>query len=111
MQAAMLLEPGRLEQVELPEPPDPMAGEALVAVRRVGICGTDFHAYASTQNFFAYPRVLGHELAVEVLELGPGTADRSLSLLTTVQLPRQSAMAAIWRSTCWMMRPLRRSSA
>jgi threonine dehydrogenase-like Zn-dependent dehydrogenase len=72
-----LLEPGRLERIELPEPPDPMAGEALVAVRRVGICGTDFHAYASTQNFFAYPRVLGHELAVEVLELGPGTADGS----------------------------------
>ena len=48
-----------------------MAGEALVAVRRVGICGTDFHAYAGTQNFFAYPRVLGHELAVEVLALGP----------------------------------------
>jgi threonine dehydrogenase-like Zn-dependent dehydrogenase len=78
MQAAMLLEPGRLERVELPEPPDPMAGEALVAVRRVGICGTDFHAYASAQNFFAYPRVLGHELAVEVLELGPGTADGSI---------------------------------
>ena len=77
MQAAMLLEPGRLERIELPEPPDPMAGEALVAVRRVGICGTDFHAYASTQNFFAYPRVLGHELAVEVLELGPGTAGGS----------------------------------
>jgi threonine dehydrogenase-like Zn-dependent dehydrogenase len=77
MQAAMLLEPGRLERIELPEPPDPMAGEALVAVRRVGICGTDFHAYASTQNFLAYPRVLGHELAVEVLELGPGTADGS----------------------------------
>jgi threonine dehydrogenase-like Zn-dependent dehydrogenase len=77
MQAAMLVEPGRLERVELPEPPGPMAGEALVAVRRVGICGTDFHAYASTQNFFAYPRVLGHELAVEVLELGPGTAERS----------------------------------
>jgi len=77
MQAAMLLEPGRLERIELPEPPDPLAGEALVAVRRVGLCGTDFHAYASAQNFFAYPRVLGHELAVEVLELGPDTADGS----------------------------------
>jgi threonine dehydrogenase-like Zn-dependent dehydrogenase len=75
MQAAVLLEPGRLEHVELPEPPGPAAGEALVAVRRVGVCGTDFHAYASTQNFFAYPRVLGHELAVEVLELGPGSAE------------------------------------
>ena len=92
MQAAMLLEPGRLEQVELPEPPDPMAGEALVAVRRVGICGTDFHAYASTQNFFAYPRVLGHELAVEVLELGPGTADGSANGSAPVRVGEHCAV-------------------
>ena len=71
MQAAVLREPGRLESSELPEPPVPGPGEALVAVRRVGICGTDFHAYSGQQNFFAYPRVLGHELAVEVLALGP----------------------------------------
>ena len=50
-----------------PSPPDPGPGEVLVAVRRVGICGTDHHAYSGTQNFFVYPRVLGHELAVEVL--------------------------------------------
>jgi threonine dehydrogenase-like Zn-dependent dehydrogenase len=36
----------------------------------VGICGTDHHAFGGTQNFFSYPRVLGHELAVEVLAVG-----------------------------------------
>ena len=92
MQAAMLLEPGRLEPIELPEPPGPMAGEALVAVRRVGICGTDFHAYASTQNFFAYPRVLGHELAVEVLELGPGTADGSTNGSASIRIGEHCAV-------------------
>jgi 2-desacetyl-2-hydroxyethyl bacteriochlorophyllide A dehydrogenase len=50
----------------------PGRGEALVAVRRVGICGTDYHAFGGTQNFIEYPCVLGHELAVEVLEVGPG---------------------------------------
>ena len=92
MQAAMLLEPGRLEPIELPEPPGPMAGEALVAVRRVGICGTDFHAYASTQNFFAYPRVLGHELAVEVLELGSGTADGSTNGSASIRIGEHCAV-------------------
>jgi 2-desacetyl-2-hydroxyethyl bacteriochlorophyllide A dehydrogenase len=72
MQAAVLTGPGRLDLVELPEEPDPGPGEVLVAVRRVGICGTDYHAYGGTQNFIAYPCVLGHELAVEVLAVGVG---------------------------------------
>ncbi len=70
MLAALLSGPGRLELVEHPEDPDPGAGEVLVAVRRVGICGTDYHAYDGTQNFIQYPCVLGHELAVEVLAVG-----------------------------------------
>ena len=72
MQAAVLESPGSIVLAEHPEPPDPGPGEVLVGVRRVGICGTDHHAYGGTQNFFAYPRVLGHELAVEVLAVGAG---------------------------------------
>lgn len=75
MQAAVLTAPGRLDLVEHPEARPPGHGEALVAVRRVGICGTDYHAFGGTQNFIAYPCVLGHELAVEVLEVGPGVTD------------------------------------
>jgi threonine dehydrogenase-like Zn-dependent dehydrogenase len=41
----------------------------LVRVHRVGICGTDWHAYHGRQPFFTYPRVLGHELGVEVVEV------------------------------------------
>jgi 2-desacetyl-2-hydroxyethyl bacteriochlorophyllide A dehydrogenase len=72
MQAAVLTAPGRLDLVEHPEARAPGPGEVLVAVRRVGICGTDYHAFGGTQNFISYPCVLGHELAVEVLEVGPG---------------------------------------
>lgn len=50
----------------------PGAGEAKVRTRCVGICGTDIHAYFGRQPFFSYPRVLGHELAVEVESVGPG---------------------------------------
>lgn len=46
-------------------------GEALIRIRRVGICGTDFHAYRGRQPYFSYPRVLGHELSGEVAEIGP----------------------------------------
>lgn len=44
-------------------------GEATLRVKKVGICGTDLHAYAGNQAFFTYPRILGHELATEVVEI------------------------------------------
>lgn len=44
-------------------------GEALLKIKKVGICGTDLHAYGGNQAFFTYPRILGHELASEVLEI------------------------------------------
>ncbi|UNY97236.1 zinc-binding alcohol dehydrogenase family protein [Zhouia spongiae] len=44
-------------------------GEALLKVNKVGICGTDLHAYMGNQAFFTYPRILGHELATRVIEI------------------------------------------
>jgi len=63
-----LREPGKLEVGELP-PPTRGPGEALVRVRRIGVCGTDMHAFRGRQPFFSYPRVLGHELAGEIAEV------------------------------------------
>lgn len=71
MNAIRLTEPGRLERVASDAPADLGAGQALVRVHRIGICGTDYHAFAGRQPFFSYPRILGHELGVEVLEVGP----------------------------------------
>lgn len=44
-------------------------GQALIKIKRIGICGTDLHAYAGNQAFFTYPRVLGHELSAEIIEI------------------------------------------
>lgn len=43
-------------------------GKSLLKVERIGICGTDLHAYEGTQPYFTYPRILGHELALTVAE-------------------------------------------
>jgi 2-desacetyl-2-hydroxyethyl bacteriochlorophyllide A dehydrogenase len=43
-------------------------GYAIVKIKRVGICGTDLHAFEGTQPFFSYPRILGHELCAEFVE-------------------------------------------
>ena len=37
--------------------------EAIIKIKRIGICGTDLHAFEGTQPFFSYPRILGHELS------------------------------------------------
>ena len=66
MRTIVLDEPARLRLTETPEPAAPAPGEALVRVRRVGICGSDWHAYHGRQPFFSYPRILGHELGVVV---------------------------------------------
>lgn len=50
--------------------PEREAGRAILRIRRTGICGTDVHAYAGNQPYFEYPRILGHELAAELVETG-----------------------------------------
>lgn len=72
MNSIVLHAPGDLRAITVPEPAAPGAGEALVRIHRVGICGTDTHAFHGRQPFFSYPRVLGHELGVEVLATGEG---------------------------------------
>jgi 2-desacetyl-2-hydroxyethyl bacteriochlorophyllide A dehydrogenase len=44
-------------------------GEAIVRIRKVGVCGSDFHAFAGRHPVYTYPRILGHELAGEVVEV------------------------------------------
>src|SRR5260221_13665412 len=72
MKTITLLQPGEFALTETEAPDRPLPGEALVRVHRVGICGTDLHAYRGRQPFFSYPRILGHELGVEILALGEG---------------------------------------
>src|ERR1041385_2766428 len=78
MKTITLTKPGELKAGDTPEPPPLKEGEALVRVHRVGICGTDLHAFRGRQPFFTYPRILGHELGVEVLALGGQTTNLSV---------------------------------
>lgn len=51
------------------EIPEIKQGEVLIRVKRIGICGTDIHAYHGNQPYFTYPKVLGHELSGEIVEV------------------------------------------
>jgi len=61
--------------IDIDAPGAPGPGEAKVAVHRVGICGTDTSAYLGKFPFFQFPRTPGHELGVEVLEVGDGVTN------------------------------------
>ena len=67
MQVLVCESPERLTLARLPIP-ERGEDEILIRVRRVGICGTDMHIVRGTQPFLSYPRVMGHELAGEVVE-------------------------------------------
>lgn len=66
----LLKEPGHFQRIQTRSDLNLKPDEALLKVHRVGICGTDLHAFRGKQPFFTYPRILGHELGVEVLEIG-----------------------------------------
>lgn len=65
--ALICLEPGKLRLEQRPAP-EPEPGHALVRARRIGVCGTDYHIFEGKHPFLEYPRIIGHELAVEVVE-------------------------------------------
>ena len=67
MQQWICQQPGTLSLQEA-EMPQRTPGFSLLRVRNIGICGTDIHSFAGNQPFFSYPRILGHELAVEIVE-------------------------------------------
>src|SRR5262245_26501348 len=75
MNAIQLEKPQSFRRIEIPEPPQPGAGEALVRIHRVGVCGTDLSGYLGKMPFFSYPRIAGHELGVEVLTVGEGVTN------------------------------------
>ena len=75
MKTAILDHPGCFSFTESAHPGTPAQGEVLVRVLNIGICGTDLHAFEGTQPFFTYPRILGHELAVEVVSCGDGVGE------------------------------------
>lgn len=75
MKSIVCEQPNQLIMLE-GERPALKKGEALVRIRRIGICGTDIHAYKGNQPFFSYPRILGHELSGQIESI----ADNSYGL-------------------------------
>jgi len=67
MKALVCTTPRQFDYINT-EMPVTAEGETLLKIERIGICGTDLHAFEGTQPYFNYPRILGHELAATIVE-------------------------------------------
>ncbi|MEQ9377245.1 MAG: zinc-binding alcohol dehydrogenase family protein [Imperialibacter sp.] len=67
MKSLICTTPGQFEYKDISEPLFSKSN-TILKIKRIGICGTDLHAYEGTQPYFNYPRILGHELAAEIAE-------------------------------------------
>lgn len=73
MKAVLFEKPWSMLLVDLPQP-RPRAGEVLLAVEAVGICGSDVHGFTGESGRRAPGMVMGHEVGARVAALGPGAA-------------------------------------
>ena len=71
MKVATLIEPEKLA-LGMADIPEPKAGEVLIKVERIGVCGSDPTIYFGNHPYVSYPLVMGHEFSGHVAELGPG---------------------------------------
>ena len=77
MLVAELSNPREFRLVAAPPLPDPAPGHVQVAVKAVGICGSDLHYFSDGgigEARCVYPMVLGHEPSGVVRKTGPGVS-------------------------------------
>jgi L-iditol 2-dehydrogenase len=70
MKQAVLSEPQKVVFRDVPKP-EPGPGQVLIQVKRIGICGSDIHAYYGKHPYISCPIVQGHEFAGRITEVGP----------------------------------------
>ena len=85
MKTIVLDTPGQFRLTQTEEPQVPGPDEALIRIRQIGVCGTDFHAFRGEQPFFTYPRILGHELGIEVVAVGSQVQGLSAGMRCAVE--------------------------
>jgi alcohol dehydrogenase/L-iditol 2-dehydrogenase len=95
MKALTLTAPGTLELVG--DWPDPTCGEndVVIAVRGVGLCGSDLAVYGGKRAPAAMPWIMGHEGCGEIVAVGSGVTDRSVGEVVVVE-PNYCCLACAW---------------
>ena len=80
----VMTSPGEIMFREM-ETPIPAAGEVLVKIERIGVCGSDIHVWHGKHPFTSYPVTQGHEVSGEIAALGDGVTGLSVGQKVTIQ--------------------------
>ena len=67
------------------ERPKIKSDEVLIKVKTVGVCGSDLHLFRGTHAFRKPPAILGHEIAGDVIEIGPDVKNIKIGDRVTVE--------------------------
>lgn len=76
--------PGKIEFREI-ETPVPKAGEVLIRIMKIGVCGSDIHVWHGKHPFTSYPVTQGHEVSGEIAALGAGVENLEVGQKVTIQ--------------------------
>jgi threonine dehydrogenase-like Zn-dependent dehydrogenase len=68
MKAIVCSQPMKLRAINI-ESRGSRSGRAIIKIKRIGICGTGLHAFEGTQPYFSYPKILGHEISGEIVDI------------------------------------------
>lgn len=100
MKQIVLDQPGHFSRREAQEPKI-QPGYALIRMGNVGLCGSDYHAFAGTHPVYTYPRVIGHELSGVIVEI----ADSNSALKQGDRCAIEPYVACGKCRTCLLNRP------
>lgn len=76
--------PGEIAFREVPVP-QPQAGQVLVKIMKIGVCGSDIHVYHGEHPFTKYPVTQGHEVSGKIAALGEGVTGFAVGQKVTIE--------------------------
>ncbi len=78
MKAVQIVKPNELRIIDMPKPEINEHDNVLVKIKASGICGSDVGIYHGTNAAATYPRVIGHEIVGEIVEVGSNVKTRKV---------------------------------
>lgn len=78
MKAIQIVKPNELKVIDMDMPKIEQPNEVLVKMKAAGICGSDVGIYHGTNAAATYPRVIGHEMVGEIVEVGSAVTNRKV---------------------------------
>lgn len=78
MKAVQIVRPNELKIIDMPKSEIDEKNNVLVKIKASGICGSDIGIYHGTNAAATYPRVIGHEIVGEIVQVGSNVKNKKI---------------------------------